>query len=54
MQSDRISLKTDTFHKPTTYVPHIYASSEQKTVARHEEERVGVFRFKMRSLVRNL
>ena len=30
VQSDRNSFKTDTFHKPTTYEPHVYTSFEQK------------------------
>ena len=34
MQSYRNSLKTETFHKPTTYEPHVKTSSEQiKTFA---------------------
>ena len=37
MQSDRKSLKTDTFHEPKTYEPHVKTSSEQIiTFARHE------------------
>ena len=55
MQSDRNSLKTDTFHEPTTYEPYTKTSSEQKlTFARHDYGRVGVFRIKMRSLVQKL
>ena len=55
MQSDRNSSKTDTFHGPITYEPHVYTSFEQKiTFARHENGRVGVFRIKMRSLVQKL
>ena len=52
MQSDRNSLKTDTFHKLTTYEPHVSINSEQIiTFAVHEFGRVGVFRIKIRSLV---
>ena len=48
-------LNTDTFHKPTTYEPHVLISFEQKiTFARHENGRVGVFRMKMRTLVQKL
>ena len=55
MQSDRNSLKTDTFYEPTTYEPYTYTSSEQKlTFAWHDYGRVGVFRIKMRSLVQKL
>ena len=55
MQSDRNSLKTDTFHEPTTYEPYVYTSSEQMiSCARHEYGLVGVFRIRMRSLVQNV
>ena len=51
MQSDRNSLKTDTFHEPTTYERQVQTENEQKTTfARHEYGRVGVFRIKIRSL----
>ena len=54
-QSDRNSSKTDIFHKPATFKPHVYTSSERIiTFARHEYERVGVFRIRMRSLVQKL
>ena len=37
MQSDRNSSKTDSFHKPTTYEPHVLTSSKQKlNFARHD------------------
>ena len=43
--SDRNSSKTDTFHGPTAYEPHVYTSSEEiKTFARYEYGRVGVFK----------
>ena len=29
MQSDRNSSKRDTFHRPTTYEPHAYTSSDK-------------------------
>ena len=55
MQSDRNSSKTETFHKPPTYEPHIATNSEQIiTFATHEYERVGVFKIKIKSLVQKL
>ena len=56
MQSDQNSSKTDTFHEPTTYEPHVYNTNSEQiiTFARHEYGRVGVFRIKMRSLVQKL
>ena len=54
MHSDRNSSKMDIFHGPTTYEPRVQTSSEQiTTFVRHEYGRVGVFRNKIRSLVRN-
>ena len=46
MQSDQNSSKTDTFHEPTTYEPHVYNTNSEQiiTFARHEYGRVGVFR----------
>ena len=55
MQSDRNSSKTNTFHEPITYEPHVKDESEQiVTFARQEYGRVEVFRIKMRSLVQKL
>ena len=55
MQSDRSRSKTDSFHTPTTYEPRVLTNSEQKlNFARHDYGRVGVFSFKIRSLVQNL
>ena len=55
MQSDRNSLKTNTFHKPTTYKRHVQTNNEQKTTfARNKFGRVGVFRIKIRSLLLKL
>ena len=55
MQSDRNSSIADTFHEPTTYEPHGLTSSEEKIIfARHEDEREGVFKIKIRSLVKKL
>ena len=55
MQSDRNSLKTDTFYKPTSYEPHVQTSFEEKiTFSRNDYGQVGVFRIKMRSLVQKL
>ena len=49
MQSDRNSSKTDTFHKPTTYEPQVWTSSERIIFfARYEYGQVGVFKIKMR------
>ena len=50
MQSDWNSSKIDTFHKPTTKT----ISEEIMTFARHEYGQVGVFRFKIKSLVQKL
>ena len=50
-QSDQDSLKTDTFHKPTTYEPYVCTSFEETIpFFTHEYGRVGVFRITMRSL----
>ena len=39
--------KTDTFHKPTTYEPHVQISSEEIIIyARQSNGRVGFFRIK--------
>ena len=55
MQSDRNSSKTVSFHKPTTYEPHVLTNSEQKlNFARHDYGRVEVFRVNIRSLVQKL
>ena len=55
MQSDRNSSKTSTFNKPATYKAHIYTSFQQIiTFARHDYERVEVFRNKIRLLVQKL
>ena len=55
MQSDRNSLKTDTFHEPITYETHVWTSSEQIiTFANPIYGRVIVFRVKMISLVQKL
>ena len=55
MQSDRNSLKTDNFHKPTTYEPHVQTSfEEKKAFPIHEYGRLGDFRIKMRSLIQKL
>ena len=49
------SSKTDTFHKPTSYEPHVQISFKQIiTYARHECGRAGVFRLEMRSLVQKV
>ena len=43
MQSDRNSPKTNTFHEPTTYEPHVKDESEQIiTFAGHKYGRVEV------------
>ena len=48
IQSDRNSSKTNTFHRPTTYEPHVKTFSKGKiTYARHEYGRVGLFKIKM-------
>ena len=55
MQSDQNSSKTVTFHKPTTFEPHVQTNSEEIiTVARYEYGQVGVFRTKIRSSVQKL
>ena len=42
----------ENLHKPTTYEPRVKTGSKQIiTFARHEYERVGVLRIKMRSIV---
>ena len=47
LQSDRNSSKTDTFHEPTDYEPHVKTSSEEiQTSARHEYGRVGVLKIR--------
>ena len=49
MQSDRNSSKTETFHEPATYEPHVKTSSDQIiTFVRHENEQVGGCRIKIR------
>ena len=51
-QSDRNSLKTDIFHKPSTYEQDIKTISQQeKTRVRHEYGRIEVFRIKLRYVV---
>ena len=49
------TVRTDTFHEPTTFKLDVWASSEEiKTFARHKYGREGVLRVKMRSLVMKL
>ena len=48
-------MKTNLFHKPTTYERHILSNYGEKiTFARYEYGQVGVFRIKIRSLVQKL
>ena len=55
MPSDRNSMKTDTFHEPTTYEPYAKTSCAQLIdFARHTGGQVGFFRIKMRSLVQEV
>ena len=49
MQSDRNSSEPDTFHKPTTYEPHV-----EITFARHKYGQLGLFRIRMRSLLQKI
>ena len=47
-QSDRSSSKTETFHEPTAYEPHVKTRSEGIMIFdRHEYGRIGVFKIKM-------
>ena len=49
MQSYRKSSKTDTFHEPATYEPHVKTNSDQIiTFDGHKNKQVGVFRIKIR------
>ena len=48
-------IETFTFHEVTTYEPHVKTSSKQMIpFARHEYERVEIFRIKMSSSVQKL
>ena len=52
MQSYQNSPKTDTFHEPTAYEPHVKTSFEKIIIyARHEH---GVFNIKMISFTQKL